>query len=464
MMNFLLRIRILALVLAMLLGSMVSAQNYNIRVAFNTKLRSAASLEANIVESAPAGTILNVLGEAGRWLQISRNGATVWMASWVRHQRVDTSQQTQAPQQQTTIDNCCFVDRQCNTDQDWTDGYYAFQNGQCAAPAQTQTQTTTQPVTTIAPAVIDNCCFVDRQCSTDQDWTAGYYAFRDGQCAAPAQTQTQTATQPVTSTAPAVVDNCCFVDRLCQNDQDWTAGYYAFLNNQCGAAAQSAASSWPESTVLQRTANAIVIGYPSDRRFLPSISITRSAPLGESISFNNCCDLNWQCHSDQDRAEGYRAFRNKQCALPGVISIVGEPAFIEFYAQRLDELKNKLPHRYDYVLNGMDKIEQAPDDLLAGSIFGRAFTVPWTGPLVNGWDKRRSAVIVHEACHIHREDAGFFAYACDLESRIREETICREMELAVIIELDAPSHIIEWAQGMVADTRAGIGFWMPDWC
>ena len=34
------------------------------------------------------------------------------------------------------VNNCCSIDRQCTTDEEWTAGYYAFQNNQCAAPAQ----------------------------------------------------------------------------------------------------------------------------------------------------------------------------------------------------------------------------------------------------------------------------------------------------------------------------------------
>ena len=75
------------------------------------------------------------------------------------------------------IDNCCFVDRQCSTDQEWIDGYWAFQNNQCSAPAGSGT-------TGGAPAQIDNCCYVDRQCQTDQQWIDGYWAFQNNQCSA----------------------------------------------------------------------------------------------------------------------------------------------------------------------------------------------------------------------------------------------------------------------------------------
>lgn len=79
--------------------------------------------------------------------------------------------------------NCCFVDRQCTTDQEWHDGYYAYQNGQCAASPQTQTQSST-PDSTGASTPANNCCGINRQCATEQEWDAGYYAYQNGQCAA----------------------------------------------------------------------------------------------------------------------------------------------------------------------------------------------------------------------------------------------------------------------------------------
>ena len=79
--------------------------------------------------------------------------------------------------------NCCYGAWQCRADQEWQDGYWAFQNGQCAAAQPSQTQSSPlAPAAAASP--VDNCCFVDRQCASDQEWIDGYYAYQNGQCVA----------------------------------------------------------------------------------------------------------------------------------------------------------------------------------------------------------------------------------------------------------------------------------------
>ncbi len=118
-----------------LLFGVASAQTYTIRVTYNTNLRASYSLSSAIVGSAPAGTTLQVVGKHDRWLRVNRNGNVVWMADWVAYTRVEDSEPTPG-EGAGDINNCCFVDRQCSSDQEWTDGYWAFQNNQCAAPGQ----------------------------------------------------------------------------------------------------------------------------------------------------------------------------------------------------------------------------------------------------------------------------------------------------------------------------------------
>ena len=226
------KVKFIASVLVMIfLCNVASAQSYSIRITFNTNLRTAASLQARIVETAPAGTTLSVVGSVGRWLQVDRNGNQMWMAGWVGHTRVQISQQTTSPPQnqpQSQIDNCCFVDRQCNSDQEWTDGYWAFQTGRCAAPAQTQPQTSEQPVSA-GPGQIDNCCFAGWQCTTDEQWANGYHAFLNNACNSPQQSTAGVHIDLST------VDNCCRVNRQCNTDSDWDRGWAAYKYYRCDA-------------------------------------------------------------------------------------------------------------------------------------------------------------------------------------------------------------------------------------
>ena len=254
------RAKLLATIIAVFcLYSMASAQGYDIRTTSRNNLRAEPSLDGTFLETVPAGTVLHVVGRLNRWLRISRNGREVWMADWVGYRRVESSAGA-APQPVSNVpaqvDNCCFVDRQCATDADWTAGWHAFQNGQCAAPAQSQPQqTSTQPVSNV-PAQVDNCCFVDRQCHTPADWENGYYAFRDNQCPASAGAQQGAATvSPAPSAAGISVstpnmtegvkrflanpftdpfNNCCYMHHgTCHSEEDWRHGVWQYQNHQC---------------------------------------------------------------------------------------------------------------------------------------------------------------------------------------------------------------------------------------
>ena len=230
--------KIFLLMLILLLCHVAAAQTYSIRVQFNTNLREQASLDSHVLQSAPAGSILQVVGSFGRWLNISRDGSSLWMADWVNYSRVDSSAPAASQSANVSpanVDNCCFVDRQCQTEADWTNGYYAYKNGQCAAPVPSQSQSPPQAQTPVqpispAPAQVDNCCFVDRQCQTEAEWAEGYYAYLNNQCGAPAQNQTPA--QPVGS-IPAGVDNCCRAGWQCQTELDWQRGWSAYQLFQC---------------------------------------------------------------------------------------------------------------------------------------------------------------------------------------------------------------------------------------
>lgn len=124
------------------------AQEYQIRTDANINLRNTFSLDGAVVETVPSGSILQVVGQFNRWLKINRNGNTLWMADWVSYSRVAKGEGGQTLTQ-SQIDNCCFVDRQCTVDAEWVSGYWAFQNGQCAAPGQTRQSTSLQPTSAV---------------------------------------------------------------------------------------------------------------------------------------------------------------------------------------------------------------------------------------------------------------------------------------------------------------------------
>ena len=172
-------------------------------------------------------------------------------------------------------------------------------------------------------------------------------------------------------------------------------------------------SSQPSSGVILRTASGIVVGYASGRSILLSTSHFVQPTPGQTISTNNCCELTWQCNSDQDWAKGFESMQkqNHRCALPGLISIVGAPVFVDHYERALDLLKNKAPQLYDYVLNGLDKIEGLSYREWSNVSPGlRIFFVAWRdgrpAHVGRGAILQEAAVLVHEACHVHRYDAG----------------------------------------------------------
>ena len=124
-----------------MLCSLVSAQTYQIQVRFTVRLRASYDLDSPVVGKALAGDVLQVVDRYNRWLKIERDGLTAWLADWVEYTRLDQQQTApaEAPahqQQRSNIDNCCFVNRQCHSDREWVEGYWAYQRNEC--PAQPQ--------------------------------------------------------------------------------------------------------------------------------------------------------------------------------------------------------------------------------------------------------------------------------------------------------------------------------------
>ncbi len=177
----LLKFILIALVLLLPL-SLLQAQGYSVRVTYNTYLRATNSLDARIVHTAPTGATMSVIDQQEDWLLIDWNGRQVWMAAWVPLTRIET-----APATLTAMtDNCCFINRNCQTDQDWTDGYWAYQRNECPVQSQVNQQSPSANDNQQSASALDNCCFINRQCQTDQDWTDGFWAYQRNECPASA--------------------------------------------------------------------------------------------------------------------------------------------------------------------------------------------------------------------------------------------------------------------------------------
>ncbi len=329
------------------------------------------------------------------------------MAGWVRHERVEETSPTQ-PQTTTNIDNCCFVDRQCMTDEEWISGYWALQNGQCNAPTQSQTQSSTETTSTVS-SQIDNCCFVDRTCNTDQEWTDGYWAFQNGQCSAPVQTQSQASTQPA-SVDPGQSDNCCFLGWHCRTDLEWANGFHAYRDNKCGMAT-------PAETA------------------------------------DSCCQLGWNCTLEENRLVGrWTVEEGIDCGAPiqvpfdGTI-IEGTETFIAQATAALDLLRSKAPHWYAYVVHGLRKIRGVPPGsgtyALLGTINLSTFHAGEATIVLAG-------AILHETCHSQRILAGLLRYDTE-EQRFIEENICETVRTGALEEIDPsrPPNVI--LQQVIAD-------------
>ncbi len=194
-----------------------SAQPYSIRANRGLNLRTEPSLNASIAETILSGTVLQVVGKLNRWLKIDRNGREVWLADWVNFSRVESGEPSASQQPTAQIDNCCFVNRQCATNQEWTDGYWAFQRNEC--PSGQPAAPVSAPVS--ASEDVDNCCFVDRLCSSDQEWLDGYWAYQAGQCGAPSQSQTQPSRPLIEGSARFAVRIKAALDLMQRSAPEW---------------------------------------------------------------------------------------------------------------------------------------------------------------------------------------------------------------------------------------------------
>jgi len=293
------------------------------------------------------------------------------------------------------VDNCCFVDRQCHSDRDWMDGFYAYQNNQCAATA---------PSASGAAGQVDNCCNVDRQCRSDQEWIDGYWAYQNNHCPASTASQSGTSTQSE-SNAVGPIDNCCFAGWQCHNDLDWIGGYHAYQNNQCAG-----------------------------------------SPGTQHGSADSCCALGWNCSFEFDFIMGrwWYGDNSGQCSQPrqefvGGVIIEGSEEFIRENRRAMQLIKDRAPEWYAYVTNIIKKIRESWPKPGYGTLH-KSFNLPvW-----NSVDYA-AAIIVHETCHVHRSYAGVHTHYLE---DIAEEAICDQVAINSLQRISPSTH---YSRGRIDD-------------
>ena len=342
-----------------LLAAIASAQSYSIRANRGLNLRAAPSLSADIAATVRSGAVLKVTDHVGKWLKIAQAGREIWLADWVNYSRVDeTPAQTDAS---TPVNNCCFVDRQCISDQEWIDGYWAFQNNHCPTPTASQSGASSQPTNSVA-----------------------------GQ-----------------------VDNCCFTGWHCVSEHEWRNGYHAYQNNQCA-------------------------GSPG---FRPGAA-------------DSCCQLGWNCTIEEDQtfARWWFGDHNGHCYIPiqasfdGII-VEGTRTIVDRVIRSLNLLKTKAPHWFAYTKNALIKIRES-DELTGTGVLGRTFNVVYNPHITD--DLWKAGVFAHEACHVYRLYYGSYNYGTK-EEQITEEAVCNYVQMLAYNDIDPQNHFRQGMEASIVD-------------
>ena len=260
------------------------------------------------------------------------------------------------------IDNCCFVDRQCATNQEWADGYYAFQRNEC--PVSQPVASVSAPISVPAGQPVDNCCFVNRQCATEQEWDAGYHAYQRNECSSSQPDAPVSA--PVSAPAGQPIDNCCFVNRQCATEQEWDAGYHAYqYDNAC--------------------------------------QITLTVTVSTVSTGQSGCQAPSHSHS---------------------VGIFGSTEFKNKLGCALDLLKRKGGGWYNHVVSALKSIQPKGGTLI--SVNSRSREVRWGtdgGSYTSSDYVSLAAIMVHEACHVHYRGSG---------NKLEEELECSRDELQAL--------------------------------
>lgn len=147
----------------------------------------------------------------------------------------------------------------------------------------------------------------------------------------------------------------------------------------------------------------------------------------------------------------YTRVDSSQSRHPGVI-IEGSEAFITWVEAALDLLKDSAPEWYVYADNGLNKVVEHLDRV--GVYTERKiFYYTRRNPEIDfdydvAW---LASVLVHEACHVYRDQAGF-PYGTVVEM-FREEVVCQQIQIDSLKDIDPQGRhgIEEYLYGLIDD-------------
>jgi uncharacterized protein YraI len=168
----------------------------------------------------------------------------------------------------------------------------------------------------------------------------------------------------------------------------------------------------------------------------------------QQSDINNCCFVDRQCASEQEWVDGYWAYQRNECLGPSQasvsaaqkaphgIKIEGSSEFVKLMSEALDLLRTRSLTWYNYVVDGIDWLieDERHYTMAAYSSQRTVRAAPYRRHITVSWDYMLNVVrvasgLVHEACHIHRHEAG---YVYGPYTKVAEEVACIENEKAML--------------------------------
>ena len=171
-------------------------------------------------------------------------------------------------------------------------------------------------------------------------------------------------------------------------------------------------------------------------------------PASQPANIDNCCFVDRQCTSEQEWSDGYWAFQRNECPVQAgsrisstragghSIKIDGSGVFVQLMSEALDLLRARSQTWYSYVISGIDwLIEDEQHFTMAAYSSQRTVrAAPYRRHITVSWDYMLNVVrvatgLVHEACHIHRHEAGFESGPY---TKVAEEVACIQIEMDML--------------------------------